>query len=463
LNVAFSPDGRFVLTGSSDFTARLWDVATNKPLAPPLQHRGPISGIAFSPNGRLVLTGSDDSTARLWEVATGKPVGAPLQHRGPVFSVAFSPDGELALTGCQDKTAQLWQAITAKPVGAPLQHRAPVSRVAFSPDGRLALTGSQDNTARLWEMPRVVAGNPEQVRRWVNARTGLELDDTGAVRPLDPAAWQENRRETAARFVKPAAADDVSWHLGQAGNSVAAGQWFAARWHLDRLIAANPADRDYRRRRALVAVHQRRWAEASQDFEKSLEPGKEDVQVRSWYALTLAGAGDPANSRRVCAFLLENFSQGGEPTTAKEVAWCCARFPSGPGNQGEIIRLAERVVAESGEDPDSFSILAAALYRAGRFGEVIGTLEKSSKFRRKLPPPWDWMFLAMAHHKLGHAEKARKWLANACKLADQALKDDPKEHAPGISFDWDSRLELQLIRREAEELIRPAQPAGPHP
>jgi len=68
--VAFGPDGRTILTGSWDKTARLWDVATGKPLGPVLAHEGSVYAAAFSPDGKTIVTGSDDSTARLWEVPT---------------------------------------------------------------------------------------------------------------------------------------------------------------------------------------------------------------------------------------------------------------------------------------------------------------------------------------------------------------------------------------------------------
>src|SRR5262249_33149102 len=107
-DVAFSPDGRYALTGSDDRTARLWDVATGQPIRQFVGHTDIIGGVAFSPDGKYVLTGSDDKTARLWDAATGQQLRVFSGHTDPAPRVAFSPDGKYVLTGSNDKTARLW-------------------------------------------------------------------------------------------------------------------------------------------------------------------------------------------------------------------------------------------------------------------------------------------------------------------------------------------------------------------
>src|SRR5262249_36011483 len=66
------------------------------PIGPPLIHSGMVSGLAFSPDGRWILTGCVDDMAQLWDAATGQPIGPPLPDAS---KVAFSRDGRFLLTG----------------------------------------------------------------------------------------------------------------------------------------------------------------------------------------------------------------------------------------------------------------------------------------------------------------------------------------------------------------------------
>jgi TIR domain/WD domain, G-beta repeat len=102
-------------------------------------HAGAITAVAFSPDGKRVLTGSSDKTARLWDAGTGAAVATLEGHTDSVRAVAFSPDGKRVLTGSSDKTARLWDAATGAAVATLEGHTDSVRAVAFSPDGKRVL------------------------------------------------------------------------------------------------------------------------------------------------------------------------------------------------------------------------------------------------------------------------------------------------------------------------------------
>src|SRR5262249_7042766 len=72
----------------------------------PMRHQGGVGSVAFSPDGKTLLIGCSDSTARLWDAATSQPVGSPMRHPAAVMAVAFSRDGKTLHTGSGDGTAR---------------------------------------------------------------------------------------------------------------------------------------------------------------------------------------------------------------------------------------------------------------------------------------------------------------------------------------------------------------------
>ncbi len=192
--VAFTPDGRTLVTASKDKTARFWDAATGSAIGKVIRHDGWVNALALTADGRAVLTGSDDRTGRLWSVPDGSPLTPPLRHSRPVKAVAISPDGRLLLTAGEDAIAQLWETRRGVPAGEPMRSPAPIQAASFSPTGRALVTGDRDGGLLLWRVPVPLGGDVERLRLWIETAAGTELDATGALRPLGRETWNERRR-----------------------------------------------------------------------------------------------------------------------------------------------------------------------------------------------------------------------------------------------------------------------------
>jgi hypothetical protein len=106
-SMVFLPEGKRLASVGGD-GIRIWDVDTGQLLRDFVDGAGHSHDIAVSPDGRTLATGSEDQTAHLWEVATGKERLRLSGHQSSVDAVAFSPDGEVLYTGSRDTTGLAW-------------------------------------------------------------------------------------------------------------------------------------------------------------------------------------------------------------------------------------------------------------------------------------------------------------------------------------------------------------------
>jgi tetratricopeptide (TPR) repeat protein len=335
-----------------------------------------------------------------------------------------------------------------------------VQQLGFAADGRLLFT-SDNSMARAWDAPPTLPDDSPRLSAWLEAATGLALDERGVVRVLDRDAWLERRGRLEALGGPPPPdpaprLDPILYGADPTarGDALAArGLWDGAEAAYAEAARARPRNASVRE--ALARLHARlgRPGRAAVELAEASRCIPDGARLPRLRALVLLESGDRAGSRDVCAALLARFGGTIDPLAAGEVARAWAVAPGAAGDPPAPLWLAEAAAAgldkadpfgagDAGAKPDALSTLGAALYRAGRPDLATGRLEEAIRGRGEAGSPRDWAFLALAHHRLGHRAEARRWLD---RLSEHRPSEDPARF-------WDE-LEIRLLRREAEAVV----------
>ncbi|HEV3256390.1 MAG TPA: WD40 repeat domain-containing serine/threonine-protein kinase [Gemmataceae bacterium] len=151
--LAFSPDGRALVSGDAEGTIKMWDTARRKErLTLPAQGAW-IGSVAFHPGGKIFGTAQGEDEVKLWDAGSGHRIrrfqvdGAA----GGVACLAFSPDGRLFAVGCGDGTIRLWNTASGKQIASLVGHERDVECLAFLHRGKLLLSGGYDGMIRAWD------------------------------------------------------------------------------------------------------------------------------------------------------------------------------------------------------------------------------------------------------------------------------------------------------------------------
>jgi serine/threonine protein kinase/WD40 repeat protein len=397
-----SPDGRLVATGTWQGTGvKVWN-SRDGTLARDIAVGG-SADVRFSPDGRSLVMGSGDEYA-VWGLSSWlRRVQVPRsQATGLPGPAAFSPEGDVLALLKTRSLVQLFDAENGREL-ATLEAPIPktVSALAFSPDGDVLVVALDGAGILAWDLGAM--------RRELGS-LGLDWPTPPGIEPISGAS----------RSPKQIVVERPRW--------------------------MEPLERGE------ALARSGRWDDAAAAFDEAFASGARHVDAQIHRVLLRQARGGETTYREACGQLLQ-MSAAAElvPRVANEIAWACARGPGAVTDYSQVVHLAE-LAAGSTPSNTRLNTLGAILYRAGRFEEAVRQLKRAVAVQGARGTSRDALFLAMAYHKLGNANEAQGWLRLG--IADYPIA----MRRPGASGDrpWTSRLELEILRREATAMIEPS-------
>jgi tetratricopeptide (TPR) repeat protein len=456
-------------------------VATRKPVGPPAVLLGPILSVTFTPDGKTCACVAADGSIRRWPVpaANAIPDLARLADRVALLTGHRMDDSQ----GLEHVPAEEWRALRARLVGEGSTALAPPRPDPAWHDA-VATDAEQDGDAfgAEWHLDRLAALRPKD---WtIPARRGRVLAAAGR-RDEAAAAY------AAARRLAPSAQVLSDWLRARAADDEAAGRKEAALWNLDRAVALTPDDWNLYALRAELGDPARAAADEDRAIRLGAEPsmiaeaieraarsgdwkraaalaGKAEVSllVRANQALACLKAGDARGYRAACADVARRLTPMDPNLATYEVHRAARAFAlaanatddwTGPLawiDHAVARRAALEKEVPGTKDlvrrsmPDYLSTRGGLLYRSGRFSESVKVLREAMSLRPGGDGSFaDWLFLALAEHRLGRAGAASQAAARA-RAAQAAAKPE--------TVVW-ARAEVVLLAAELDAVLPPAE------
>jgi tetratricopeptide (TPR) repeat protein len=272
----------------------------------------------------------------------------------------------------------------------------------------------------------------------------IKLQDSGERAGWSPASWQTDSALASVRdpaqLAKLPAAEREQWERLWAD------------------VAAQVVTDPLGQGRAHAA--RREWSQAADGYARALKHGPTD-DGHFWfeYAAVLLLSGDRPGYAQACAHMVERCGQPDGPR-AYHVARACTLGPDAVADASLPSRLAAPELQSNAKQFWSLTEQGAIVYRAGRFEESVPFFQQSLQANSTPGAAVvNWLWLALANHRLGKTEEARRWLGKAQAWLDQFGDGMPAGAEQKFGLHLHNWLEANVLRREAEASIRQARPS----
>lgn len=201
-SVAFSPDGRLLVSGDDYKSVRVWNVRTGKIIRILNDHTYGVNSVSFDSSGKKIVSGSFDKTVKVWDSQSGRLLQTLEGHAEQVSSVKFTPDGQSVVSGSYDQTIRIWDINLGKTKAILQGHTGIVTFVAISPDGRNIMSASMDGLLNIWSISQSTLISSIFIpadNGWINfTPDGYYTESLGAAKYL---AWKKGN-QTSQSFAK---------------------------------------------------------------------------------------------------------------------------------------------------------------------------------------------------------------------------------------------------------------------
>jgi hypothetical protein len=346
-------------------------------------------------------------------------------------------------------------------------HNGYISGLVFAADGkRLASVSGGDDTVRLWDLD---AGQ-EALRLPGVGRPNMRVAFSADGSQLYVIGGQKVRLFDAQRaLLTPAERRKIcserqsSWNEVQARAAEREHAWFAVAWHSDRLLAQQPDQLDWLKRRANARAELGQWVDCADDLARASElAGKPDFWLLCQRALASVKTNDTDEYYSLCQRLLANYGATRNPSTANSVAWIATLLPPPESDRSWLVDLAEFAEVYAPTQNSRYAAantLGMVLYRAGRFEEAISTLNQALEYHGDGGNLSDWLLLALNHQRLGNVHDARRWYDKS-RMAVQATPNLIADAPIRWSFPWYDRLLNAVLLDEAKQCFESQNNSG---